>query len=105
MPHILEKNGQVEVKNMGYHYPIDINWSKDEVIDVVDFLTTIEKAYESKVPRDDVLDAYRKFKRVIPSKSEEKQILAQFEKESGYSGYHTVKKARESSQDKISMKR
>lgn len=90
---------------MGYHYPIDINWSKDEVIDVVSFLTMIEKAYESKVARDDVIAAYRKFKRVVPSKSEEKQILAQFEKESGYSGYHTIKKARESNQETISMKK
>jgi len=90
---------------MGYHYPIDINWSKDEAIDVVGFLTMIEKAYESKIARDDVIAAYRKFKRVIPSKSEEKQILAQFEKESGYSGYHTIKKARESNQEAISMKK
>lgn len=90
---------------MGYHYPIDINWSKDEVIDVVSFLTMIEKAYESKVARDDVIAAYRKFKRVVPSKSEEKQILAQFEKESSYSGYHTIKKARESNQETISMKK
>lgn len=90
---------------MGYHYPIDINWSKDEVIDVIGFLTMIEKAYESTIARDDVITAYRKFKRVIPSKSEEKQVLAQFKKESGYTGYHTIKKARESNQKAISMKK
>ena len=90
---------------MSYHYPIDMNWSKDEVIDVVGFLTMIEKAYESSgVARDDILESYRKFKRIIPSKSEEKQILSRFEKESGYSGYLTVKKARESNQERISMK-
>lgn len=90
---------------MGYHYPIDMNWSKDEVIDVVGFLATVEKAYESKVTRDEILNAYRKFKRIIPAKSEEKQILTRFQKESGYSGYHTIKAARESEQKIISMKK
>lgn len=88
---------------MTYHYPIDVTWTKEEVVDVVEFLTIVETAYESSVQRDDVLDAYRKFKRVIPSKSEEKQLLAKFEKESGYSGYRTVKKARESEQERIKM--
>jgi len=90
---------------LSYHYPIDMSWSKEEVIDVVGFLTVIEKAYESSgVARDDILESYRKFKRIISSNSEEKQILSKFEKESGYSGYLTVKKAREANKEKISMK-
>lgn len=89
---------------MGYHYPIDMDWSKEEIIDVVEFLNKVEKAYESSVQREDIIESYRRFKNIIPSKSEEKQILSQFEKESGYSGYLTVKKARESKQEKISMK-
>jgi len=90
---------------MGYYYPIDVNWSKEEVIDVVGFLTIVEKAYESKASRNDILTAYRKFKKVITTKSEEKQILGKFEKESGYSGYHTIKKAKETDQEHISMRR
>jgi len=90
---------------MGYHYPIDVNWSKEEVIDVIGFLTIVEKAYESKASRNDILTAYRKFKKVITTKSEEKQILGEFEKESSYSGYHTIKKAKETDQENISMGR
>lgn len=89
---------------MNYHYPIDLAWSKEEVVDVIHFLTMIEKAYESSVMRTELLDSYRAFKKIVPSKSEEKQILNKFEKDSGYSGYHTVKKARESNREKISMK-
>lgn len=88
---------------MSYHYPIDLDWSKEEVVDVIHFLTMIEKAYESSVMRTELLDSYRAFKKIVPSKSEEKQILNQFEKDSGYSGYHTVKKAREATREKISM--
>lgn len=89
---------------MGYHYPIDLEWSKEEIVDVVEFLNSIEKAYESKVITEDVLTAYRKFKHIVPSKGEEKRLLSQFEKESGYSGYHVVKEARETNQKTFSMK-
>lgn len=89
---------------MGYHYPIDSEWTRQEIIDVVEFLNIVEKAYESKVGRDDVLMAYNKFKHVVPSKGEEKRLFSKFEKESGYSGYHLIKKARETEQSIIKMK-
>lgn len=89
---------------MGYHYPIDSEWEKEEIIDVVEFLNIIEKAYESKVNREDVLIAYNKFKKIVPSKGEEKRLFTNFKKESGYSGYHLVKKAKESEKLVIKMK-
>ncbi|MCP8616072.1 UPF0223 family protein [Salirhabdus salicampi] len=79
---------------MEYHYPIDHTWSKEEVIDVVNFFQMIEKAYEKGVSRDDLLLAYTRFKQIVPSKSEEKQLMKQFEEGSGYSSYHVVKEAR-----------
>ncbi|SET29338.1 Uncharacterized protein YktA, UPF0223 family [Oceanobacillus limi] len=88
---------------MNYQYPFDISWSKQEVIDVVHFFNLIEKAYEKGISRHEVIDAYRKFKQIVPSKSEEKQFFAEFEKGSGYSSYHVVKKAREQKADKIKM--
>jgi uncharacterized protein YktA (UPF0223 family) len=88
---------------MNYHYPIDETWSKEEVIDVVQFFSLIEKAYESKVSRKDVMMQYKRFKQVVPSKSEEKTLLKQFEKESGYTGYQVIKKARESEDDFLTM--
>ncbi|GHI01387.1 UPF0223 family protein [Neobacillus kokaensis] len=80
---------------MEYQYPIDYNWSTDEIIDVVKFFEAIEKAYESGIERDELLNAYRRFKEIVPSKSEEKTICGEFEEISGYSSYRTIKKAKE----------
>ncbi|MDC3416526.1 UPF0223 family protein [Aquibacillus salsiterrae] len=88
---------------MNYSYPIDESWSKQEIIDVVNFFSMIEKAYEDGVKADDILISYTRFKQIVPSKSEEKKICGKFEKESGYSCYRTVKKARESNSNKIKM--
>ncbi|WP_079709326.1 UPF0223 family protein [Paraliobacillus ryukyuensis] len=88
---------------MNYSYPIDESWSTNEVIDVVNFLSLVEKAYEQSVKRNDLILAYRRFKQIVPSKSEEKQIDKQFEKETGYSVYRTVQHARKVESDKIKM--
>ncbi|MCP3026259.1 UPF0223 family protein [Halobacillus sp. A5] len=84
---------------MGYQYPIDeAFWSKEEIVDVVNFYSMIEQAYESSVKKEDLIKSYTRFKQVVPSKSEEKQLFSRFEKESGYSGYRTVKKAKDLSE-------
>ncbi|CQR47829.1 hypothetical protein BN1058_02160 [Paraliobacillus sp. PM-2] len=88
---------------MSYSYPIDESWSTDEVIDVVNFLSLIEKANEQSVNRNNLMVAYRRFKQIVPSKSEEKQIGKQFEQGTGYSIYRTMKQAKESQSDKIRM--
>ncbi|HLR66013.1 UPF0223 family protein [Virgibacillus alimentarius] len=89
---------------MNYHYPIDYTWTKQEIIDVVGFFTLIEQAYEASVERDILIAAYRKFKKIIPSKSEEKSYFSEFQKVSGYSSYHVIKQARETTDKKIKMK-
>ncbi|MBM7572233.1 UPF0223 family protein [Aquibacillus albus] len=88
---------------MNYSYPIDETWSKQEIIDVVNFFSMVEKAYEAGVNKDDLLLSYTRFKQIVPSKSEEKQLCGKFEKESGYSCYRTVKKAKEVDQPKVRM--
>lgn len=57
---------------MEYHYPLDQTWSKEEVVDVINFFRMVEHAYEKGVRRDDLLLAYTRFKQIVPSKSEEK---------------------------------
>jgi uncharacterized protein YktA (UPF0223 family) len=90
---------------MEYQYPFSIDWTTEEVIDVVAFFEAIEQAYEKKVKKEDLMSRYRRFKEIVPSKSEEKKICGEFEQSSGYSSYHVVKKMNESeSQDWISMK-
>ncbi len=88
---------------MSYHYPLDESWSKEEIIDVVNFFALVEQAYEQHVKREELLAAYRKFKGIVPSKSDEKTYFADFEKASGYASYPVVKKARESEQKTIKL--
>ncbi|MBM7703373.1 UPF0223 family protein [Metabacillus iocasae] len=81
---------------MEYQYPISIDWSTDEIIDVVKFFEAIEKAYEKGIERDELMEVYRRFKEIVPSKAEEKTMCNDFEDQSGYSSYRTIKKAKES---------
>ncbi|PLR79222.1 hypothetical protein CU633_01570 [Bacillus sp. V3-13] len=80
---------------MEYQYPIDHNWSTEEIIDVIKFFEKVELAYEKGVDRDDLLNAYRRFKEIVPSKAEEKKLCSEFEEMSGYSPYKTVKRVKE----------
>ncbi|WP_366249476.1 UPF0223 family protein [Terribacillus aidingensis] len=79
---------------MNYSYPIDETWTKEEIIDVVNFFSLVERTYEDGSVREDLLLAYERFKKVVPSKSEEKQLDAKFQKDSGYSSYRAVQKAK-----------
>ncbi|MEI5906015.1 UPF0223 family protein [Bacillus spongiae] len=77
---------------MDYQYPFSLEWSTQEVVDVIRFFEMIEKAYEKGVKRNQLMSGYRRFKEIVPSISEEKQLFKEFEKASGYSSYHAVKK-------------
>ncbi|MFB6465746.1 UPF0223 family protein [Cytobacillus sp. Hz8] len=91
---------------MEYQYPIEPDWSTEEIIDVIKFFEYVEKAYESGVDRDILLTVYRRFKEIVPSKAEEKRICGEFEEISGYSCYQTVKKVKETAPgQKIKMKK
>jgi len=55
----------------------------------------IEQAYEKGIKREDMLEKYRRFKQIVPSKAEEKTLFREFEEVSGYASYPVVKQARE----------
>lgn len=59
---------------MNYNYPLDYTWSTEDIIDVMSLYNAVEKAYEEGISKTDFLNAYRKFKNVVGTKSEEKQI-------------------------------
>ncbi|MBB6443690.1 UPF0223 family protein [Bacillus benzoevorans] len=86
---------------MEYQYPIDYDWSTDEIIEVIHFFEAVERAYEKGIERDQMLAVYRRFKGIVPSKAEEKKLCGEFEKMSGYSSYQTMKKVKESESGKI----
>lgn len=91
-------------KTNNYQYPLDMDWSKADMIKVTTLYALVEDAYEKGVDRDNLLAAYREFKTVVPDKSTEKQLGREFETVSGYSLYRVVKAARSGEQQKIRVK-
>jgi uncharacterized protein YktA (UPF0223 family) len=80
---------------LNYSYPISYDWTTQEIIDVIKFFEAIERSYEKGIEREQLMNAYRRFKEIVPSKSEEKKLCGEFEEMSGYSSYRAVKKAKE----------
>ncbi|TQR17866.1 UPF0223 family protein [Psychrobacillus vulpis] len=80
---------------MEYTYPFSIDWSTNEIVDVVQFFEAIEKAYEKGVKREELMKKYRRFKEIVPSIAEEKTYFREFEKESGYASYPVIKQMKE----------
>lgn len=76
---------------MDYSYPFSIEWSTEEIIDVVSFFEGIELAYEKGINRQELMTRYRKFKQVVPAISEEKTYFREFEEESGYASFPVIK--------------
>ncbi|WEV60295.1 UPF0223 family protein [Streptococcaceae bacterium ESL0729] len=88
--------------NSNYSYPIDYSWSTQEMTDVLSFFNQVEKYYESKTLREDFLKSYNNFKKIVPSKMQEKQLDREFEIISGYSTYRAVQEAKKSDRKFIS---
>lgn len=88
---------------MAYNYPLRSDWKTDEIVKVIAFYDVVERAYESSIGRTELMDAYRVFKEIVPSKSEEKTLFKEFEEASGYGSYQVVKKAIDGV-EKIQMK-
>jgi uncharacterized protein YktA (UPF0223 family) len=85
----------LEVSVMNYPYPFSYDWSTQEIIDVIKFFEAIETVYEKGMEREKLMNIYRRFKEIVPSKSEEKKLCDEFEQASGYSSYRVMKKAKE----------
>lgn len=73
-----------------YQYPIDPDWSNEDIIQVITFLNAVESTYEQGIHYEEFQKAYKQFKEVVPSKSQEKQMGKIFEELSGYSIYRAV---------------
>lgn len=86
---------------MEYTYPFSLDWSTEEIVDVVQFFEAIEKAYENGIKREELMKRYRRFKEIVPSIAEEKTYFREFEKESGYVSFPIIKKMKEQSDSAI----
>ena len=80
---------------MEYSYPLNTDWTTEEMVAVVQFFEVIELAYEKGVKREVVMTRYRRFKEIVTSQAEEKTICREFEEASKYVPYRVVKLAKE----------
>ncbi|ADU30912.1 UPF0223 family protein [Evansella cellulosilytica] len=81
--------------------PISMDWSKEEIIDVVNFYEGVDKAYKKGIDRELMLVLYHHFKKVVRSKGEEKGYFKDYEEQTDQSPYHVMKLAREAKDQKV----
>lgn len=87
-----------------YQYPIDMEWTNEEIILVVTLWQALEDSYEKGISAEKFLQAYQGFKSVVKSLGEERQLGREFEKLTGYSLYKTVQQAKAHPDKKLRMK-
>ena len=74
-----------------------------ELASVLSFFNDVEQAYEQKIQAEKLLQSYTVFKKVVPSKGEEKRLGREFETVSGYSLYRAVQEAKRKGKGMISL--
>lgn len=88
---------------MEYSYPLNPDWTTEEMTIVVQFLEAIERTYEKGIDTLELKEKYHNFKQVVPSKGEEKRLGLDFEKASGYSAYKVMQLVKDATTSKIKM--
>lgn len=81
--------------NNEYSYPLDYDWSTEEILHVMSFYQAVEIGYEEGVLAGKFEEAYNDFKKIVPSKSEEKTLFKEYEKVSGKVPYLLIKQLKD----------
>ena len=74
-----------------YDYPLEPDWSTEEIIEVVGLYNAVEQAYEEGISSKEFMEHYRAFTSIADSKALQKQLDKAFEEASGYSIYKVFK--------------
>jgi len=86
-----------------YQYPLDLDWTTEEMVIVMNMWEALEKANEQGINNQEFLTTYQQFKTVIKSIGEEKRLGREFEKASGYSLYRTIQEAKKNTDKMLKM--
>ena len=86
-----------------YQYPLDLDWTTEEMVIVTNMCTAVEQANETGLPVDKFLTTYQQFKTVVKSIGEEKRLGREFENASGYSLYRTLQQAKKQGSGKLKL--
>lgn len=80
-----------------YSYPLELDWTHEEMATVIALWNAVEKAYETGIETKQFQMAYHQFKQIVRSIAQEKQLGKAFEEVSGYSLYRVVQASKTSS--------
>ncbi|MGN5951529.1 UPF0223 family protein [Enterococcus faecalis] len=86
-----------------YQYPLDLDWTTEEMVIVTNMWTAVEQANETGLPVDKFLTTYQQYKTVVKSIGEEKRLGREFENASGYSLYRTLQQAKKQGSGKLKL--
>ena len=99
------ENSQDEKIAEKYEYPLMPEWSKDEIITMVEFYAQVEDAYTTGVAKDEFMKMVQKFKAIEPSIATQKQLDRKFKELSGYSIYQAIKTVSNSSKEHVKVEK
>ncbi len=73
-------------------YQIDYELFKvEEIVKIINFFKLIEKNKNHRVSKEELINGYNEYRRILNNKSLEKQYDKMLEKQIGVSIYHTMK--------------
>ncbi len=80
-----------------YSYPLDLDWTHQEMSTVIALWNAVEDAYERGIETELFIKRYKDFKTIVKSIGEEKRLGKEFESVSGYSLYRVVQMSKNTS--------
>ncbi|KRM68661.1 hypothetical protein FD06_GL000980 [Apilactobacillus ozensis DSM 23829 = JCM 17196] len=88
-----------------YSYPIIEDWSQNELVQMIKLFNLTEDAYENGNGTNvsDFINQYNLFRKINPSKMEQKQICKDFYDKSSYDIFKVYKLASKSSKKRLKM--
>lgn len=87
--------------NEGFSYPLDEDWTTEEIVAVVEFFEAIETGYDEGIKAGKLKGHYKNFKQVVPTKSEEKTLFKAFKERSGFEPFTLTRQLKDSGDEDI----
>lgn len=84
-----------------YEYPLELDWTKEEILAVMTLLQSVESAYEGGIELDTIEQNYKEYKKYFKAIKDEKILDRKFKQASGYSMYEVIKKMKNAKDKKL----
>lgn len=87
--------------NEGFSYPLDEDWTTEEIVAVVEFFEAVETGYDEGIKAGKLKGHYKNFKQVVPTKSEEKTLFKAFKERSSFEPFTLTRQLKDSGDEDI----